>query len=78
MALVASTVTTVLRKDVAFVLQVQQRPVVVVATQYDTAALAAVAAVRATVRVVLHVLQVHRAFAALAAPAQYLYVVYEI
>ena len=76
--LVPTAVAPVLRKDVALVLQVQQRPVVMIPAQVDVATPAAVAPVGAAVRVILHVLQVHRPLAALARAAQYLHIVYEV
>ena len=76
--LVPTAVAPVLRKDVALVLQVQQRPVVMVPAQVDVSTPAAVAPVGAAVRVILHVLQVHRPLAALARAAQYLHIVYEV
>ena len=78
MALVLATVATMLGKDVSLVLQVEQRPVVMVAAQDDAATLAAVAAVRPAIRIVLHVAQVHGASAALARAAQNLHIVNEI
>ena len=78
MTLVLSAVAAMLSKDMAFVLQMQQRPVVMVATQDDATALAAIAAVRSPVRVVLHVTQVHGATTALTRTTVNLYVVNEI
>ena len=77
-ALVPPAIAAVPGEDVAFVFQVQQRPVIMIAAQDDVAAPAAVAAVRAAVGVVLDVLQVHRPSPALTRTTQYLYVVYEI
>jgi hypothetical protein len=65
-------------KDVTLVLQVQQRPIVVVATQDDAAAFTTVTPVGAAVRVILHMAQVHGALAAFAAATVYLDVVYEV
>ena len=65
MTLVATTIPTVLRKDVALILQVKQGPVVVVTTQVDAASLAAVTPIGSAVGVVLHVAQVHRPTSAL-------------
>ena len=78
MTLVAAAVTAVLCKDVAFIFQVKECPVVMITAQVDTATLAAVATVGSAVGVVLHVLEVHRPLAALARAAQNLDVVYEI
>ena len=76
--LVATAVAAVLSEDVALKLQVEQCPVVVVATQVDATAVTAVATVGSAVRVVLHVSEVHGASAALARATIYLYIVYEI
>ena len=46
-------------KDPALVAQVQQSPVVMIATQDDAAAFTTVATVRTAVRVILHVAQMH-------------------
>ena len=59
--LVLTAIASVFSEDMALVLQVQQRPVVVVATQDDAATLATVATVRTSVGVILHMAQVHRA-----------------
>ena len=76
--LVATTVSTMLCKDVAFVFQVQQRPVVVVATKDDAATLAAIATIGTAIGVVLHMTQVHAAFTALTRAAHNLDVIYEV
>ena len=78
MTLVAPTITTMLGKDMAFVLQMEQCPIVMVATQDDAAALASVATVRSPVGIVFHVAQVHRPFAALTRAAHDLHIIYEI
>jgi hypothetical protein len=49
----------------ALVPQVKQRPIIMVATQDDAAALATVTAIRTSVGVVLDMLEVHGASAAL-------------
>jgi hypothetical protein len=48
-----------LSKDVTLIAQMEQRPVVVVASQNDRTTLATVATIRTTVGVILDVLQVH-------------------
>ena len=78
MALVASAITTMLGKEVALILEVQQSPVVVVAAQIDASSTSAIAAVRTTIRLVLYVAQVHGAFTTLTRAAVDLYIVYEI
>ena len=78
MTLVASAVAAMLRKDMTLVFQVEQRPVVVVATQDDATTLTAVATVGTAVRIVFHMLQVHAALTALTRAAHDFYVVYEI
>ena len=78
MTLVASAVATMLGEDVSLKLEVQQGPVVVVATQVYAATVSAVATVGTSVRVVLNVAQVHRATAALARATIYLHIVNEI
>ena len=65
MTLVLAAVTTVLCEDMALVPQVKQRPIIMVATQDDAAALATVTAVRTSIGVVLDMLEVHGASAAL-------------
>lgn len=77
-ALVASAVATVAGEDVALVLQVEQSPVVVVATQIDVSATATVTTVRSAIGVILYVAQMHGTAAALSGTAQYLYVVYKV
>jgi hypothetical protein len=77
-ALVTATVASILGKDMALVLQMQQRPVIVVAPQDDAPAATSIASVRASIGLVLHVAQVHRPLAALSRAAIYLYVVYKV
>ena len=78
MTLVATTVATMFGAYVALILQVEQRPVVVVATQIDVATASAVATVGSAVGIILHVAQVHRAASALSRAAVYLHIVNEI
>ena len=60
MTLVTAAVATMLRKDMPLEFQMQQRPVVMVTPQDDTATLAAITTVRTTVRVILHMTEMHR------------------
>ena len=78
MTLVLTTIATMLCEDMALVFQMEQGPVVVIATQIDAAPLAAIASVRTAIGVVLHMFQVHRALTALARAAHDLDIVYEI
>ena len=78
MTLVASAVAAVLCEHVALELQVQQRPVVVVATEVNATAMTAVATVGSAVRVVLDMSEVHAAPSALSRAAIYLHIVYEV
>ncbi|CUQ57299.1 Uncharacterised protein [Segatella copri] len=78
MTLITATISTMLGKEVALILEVQQRPVVMVAAEIDASSTSAVATVRTAVRLVLYVAQVHGALATLTRAALYLYVVYEI
>ena len=66
MTLVAPTVSTMFCENVALILQVQQRPVVMVAAQDDAATLAAVTTVRTSVGVILHMAEMHGSPSALA------------
>ena len=75
MTLVLTTVATVLREDMTFVFQVQQRPVVMITAQDDAATLTAVTS---AVGIIFHMLQVHRSPTALTRPAQDLHIVYKI
>jgi hypothetical protein len=59
MTLVLATIASMLSKDVSLIAQMEQRPVVVVASQNDRTTLATVATIRTTVGVILDVLQVH-------------------
>ena len=63
---VSSAVAAMFSENMSLIAQVEQSPVVVVATQYDATALAAVATVGTAVRVVFHMAQVHGAATALA------------
>ena len=78
MTLVAAAVAPMLSKHMALIFQMEQGPVVVVATQVDTAAMTTVAPVGASVGVVLHMAQVHRAPATLARAAVYFYIINKI
>ena len=78
MTLVAATIASMFGKYVTLELEVEQGPVVVVATQVDTAAMTTVAPVGASVGVVLHMAQVHRAPATLARAAVYFYIINKI
>ena len=77
-ALVFSSVSSVLGEDVPLVFQVEQRPVVVVASKEDTPAVAAVAAVGSAIGVVFHMPEVHGATAALARAAADFHIVNKI
>ena len=61
MTLITATISTMLGKEVALILEVQQRPVVMVAAEIDASSTSAVATVRTAVRLVLYVAQVHGA-----------------
>ena len=78
MTLITATISTMLGEEVALILEVQQRPVVMVAAEIDASSTSAVATVRTAVKLVLYVAQVHGALATLTRAALYLYVVYEI
>jgi hypothetical protein len=66
MTFILTAIASVLGKDMTFILQVQQRPEVMISSQNDAAALATVATVRAAVGVIFHVAQMHTAPSALA------------
>ena len=78
MTLVFATVATVLGEDMSLVLQVQQSPIVMVATQENAATLTTVTTIRTAVGIVFHMFQVHRAPATLSRAAHDLHVVNEI
>ena len=78
MTLVLTAIATMLCKDMALILQVQQGPVVMVATQDDAATLATVTTVRTAIGVILDMAKVHRPSPALARTTEYLDVIYEI
>ena len=78
MTLVTTTVAAMFSKYMPLVSQVEQGPVIVIASQDNRPALAAVAAVRSSVRVILHMPQMHGAPATLARATLYLYVIYKI
>ena len=78
MTLVAPTIASMLCTHMTLIFQVEQGPVVMVAAQDDTAAIATVAAIRTTVGLVLHVTKVHGTFAAFTRAAIYLHIVYKI
>jgi hypothetical protein len=59
MTLISASVASMLSKDVTLIAQMEQRPVVMVASQNDRTTLATVATIRTTVGVILDVLQVH-------------------
>jgi hypothetical protein len=59
MTLVLTTIASMLSKDMALIAQMEQRPVVMVASQNDRTTLATIATIRTTVGVILDVLQVH-------------------
>ena len=73
-----SSIASMPSEDMAFVAQVEQRPVVMVATQIDMPATPAVAAVGSAVGHVLGAVHVHAAPSASSRAAAYLYVVNEI
>ena len=63
--LVPASVTSMLREDMTLVTQMEEGPVIVIATQDDTAALTTVATVRTAVRIIFYMLEVHTALTAL-------------
>jgi hypothetical protein len=65
MTLVSASVASMLSKDVSLIAQMEQRPVVMVASQNDRTTLATVATIRTAIGVILDVLQVHTAPTAL-------------
>jgi hypothetical protein len=65
MTLVFASVASMLSKDVTLIAQMEQRPVVMVASQNDRTTFATIATVRTTIGVILDVLQVHTAPTAL-------------
>jgi hypothetical protein len=65
MTLVSASVASMLSKDVTLIAQMEQRPVVMVASQNDRTTLATVATIRSAIGVILDVLQVHTAPTAL-------------
>ena len=69
MTLVTTAITTMLRKDMALIAQVKQRPVVMVTAQDDASPLATVATVRTSVWIILHMTEMHRSPSALARTA---------
>ena len=75
---VCSAVASMAGKHMSFVAKVQERPIVVVATQIDVAASAAIAAIRSAHRDILGTMHVHGATTAFARAATYLDVIYEV
>jgi hypothetical protein len=65
-------------KQMSLILQVQQRPIVVIATQDNASAITTIAAIRSTIIIIFHMLQVHAASPTLTRAAQDLHVIYEI
>jgi hypothetical protein len=65
MTLVSASVASMLSKDVSLIAQMEQRPVVMVASQNDRTTLATIATIRTAIGVILDVLQVHTAPTAL-------------
>ena len=78
MTFVLSTIAAMLSEDMAFVFQVKQSPVVMVAAQIDAAPFTAVTAIGTAIGVIFHMFQVHRALTALTRAAHDLDIVYEI
>ena len=78
MTLVAPAVPSMLGIDVTLVLQVEQRPIIVVTAKDNTSALTAVTSVRATIGIVLDMTKVHGASATLSRATIYLNVIYKI
>ena len=76
--LVLAAVAAMLCEDMTLVLQMEERPVVMIATQDHAAAFATVTTIGTTVGVILHMAQVHTTLAALARAAIYLHIVNEI
>ena len=78
MTLVAATIASMFGKYVTLEREVEQRPIVVIATEVDASSASSIATVWATIRVVLHVAQVHTAASALARATTDFYIVNEI
>ena len=78
MAFVLPAIATMLGKDMALILKVQECPEVMVATQDNASTLTSVATIGTAIRVVLHMAQVHRPSPTLARAAHNLYVVNEV
>jgi hypothetical protein len=78
MTLVLATVTTMFSEDMPLILQVQERPVVMITTQDNITAPSTVTTVRTGIVVVFYMLEVHAASAALSRAAQDFHIVYEV
>ncbi len=78
MTFVAPSVASMFGKDMSLIFQVEQCPVIVVATQIDAASTPSVTSVGATIGLILHVAQVHGAPATFSRTAVNLYIVYEV
>lgn len=77
-AFIPSSIASMLRIDMALITQVEQRPIVVVATEIDAATFATVATIWAAIGIVLDMLEVHGSFAALARATAYFHIIYEV
>ena len=75
---VASAVAAVFGEDMTLEFQMEQCPVVVIATQINAAAIAAVAAVRPAVRLILGMTEMGRSTTALSRTTMYLHIVYKV
>ena len=73
-----ASIATMSGKDMTFVTQVKQRPIVVIPTQIDMSATSPVSTIWATIRNVLSPMHVHRTSSTLARAATYLYIIYEV
>ena len=78
MTLVSSAISAVFGIHVLLILQVKQRPEVMVSTQNDVTSMPTITAIRASVGLIFDVFQVHRASSALARTAYYSDIIYEI
>ena len=65
MTLVASAVASMFSKHVALIFQVQQGPIVMIATKDNASAATAVTTIRTSIRIVFHMPKVHRTLTAL-------------
>ena len=73
-----TSIASMSRKDVPFVTKVQQRPIVVIASQIHVSAPATIATIWPTIGDILGTVHVHRPATALTRAAAYLDVIYEV